>query len=130
MRTTAKTALAAARRLLFNLLAGNQDDHGKNHAFIYAERTRTWRLAPAFDLTHSPGLDRGMKIAGEAVPEWVRLEAWLKSGGIKPQEITESLEAVRCAVESWPEIARAHGVPAAQINEIASTHTRIAGLVG
>jgi len=122
--------LAAARRLLFNLLAGNQDDHGKNHAFIYDESTRTWRLAPAFDLTHSPGLDRGMKIAGEVVPEWARLEAWLKAGGIKPLEITESLEAVRCAVASWPEIARAHGVPSAQINEIASTHTRTTGLIG
>ncbi len=38
------------RRAVFNLLATNRDDHGRNHAFLYDETHRSWTLAPAFDL--------------------------------------------------------------------------------
>ena len=38
------------RRAVFNLLATNRDDHGRNHAFLYDETKRTWELAPAYDL--------------------------------------------------------------------------------
>jgi serine/threonine-protein kinase HipA len=38
------------RRVIFNLLALNRDDHGRNHSFTYDERTRTWTLSPAYDL--------------------------------------------------------------------------------
>jgi serine/threonine-protein kinase HipA len=41
------------RRAVFNLLATNRDDHGRNHVFLYDENTRTWSLAPAFDLNPS-----------------------------------------------------------------------------
>jgi len=36
------------RRLAFNVLAGNRDDHLRNHGFL--RLTDGWRLAPAFDL--------------------------------------------------------------------------------
>ena len=32
---------------------GNQDDHGKNFAFLYDEEAGLWRLSPAYDLTVS-----------------------------------------------------------------------------
>ena len=118
--------LSAARRMLFNLRAGNQDDHGKNHAFLYDEEFRTWHLAPAYDLTHSPGLDRGLRIAGEVVPRWSRLREWLADAGLRPAEIKQASEAVDEAIAAWPKIARKHSVPAAQITEITATHKRIA----
>ena len=31
-----------ARRMIFNVLAANPDDHGKNHAFAYDEDSKTW----------------------------------------------------------------------------------------
>ena len=37
------------RRAVFNVVAGNDDDHGRNHAFLMDD-DGTWRLAPAFDL--------------------------------------------------------------------------------
>ena len=46
----AKEAVECFRRAVFNLLATNRDDHGRNHAFLYDETTRTWALAPAYDL--------------------------------------------------------------------------------
>ncbi len=40
------------RRMVFNIVARNQDDHVKNIAFIM-ERKGNWSLSPAFDLTYS-----------------------------------------------------------------------------
>jgi serine/threonine-protein kinase HipA len=40
------------RRMVFNALISNIDDHPRNHALIAKERE--WRLSPAYDLTPSP----------------------------------------------------------------------------
>jgi serine/threonine-protein kinase HipA len=42
------------RRLVFNVLAGNRDDHLRNHAFLRGPSG--WRLAPAFDM--NPGREQ------------------------------------------------------------------------
>ena len=40
------------RRMVFNIVARNQDDHVKNIAFLM-DRKGNWSLAPAFDVTYS-----------------------------------------------------------------------------
>lgn len=40
------------RRMVFNVMARNCDDHTKNFSFIM-EKTGQWKLAPAFDVCHS-----------------------------------------------------------------------------
>lgn len=45
------------RRMVFNVIADNKDDHAKNFSFI-CEQGR-WSLAPAYDLTYSPEGTRG-----------------------------------------------------------------------
>jgi serine/threonine-protein kinase HipA len=40
------------RRMAFNIVARNQDDHVKNIAFLM-DKTGRWSLAPAFDVTYS-----------------------------------------------------------------------------
>ena len=39
------------RRMVFNILANNTDDHNKNFTFIM-DRLGTWRLSPAYDMTY------------------------------------------------------------------------------
>lgn len=39
------------RRMVFNVLIDNQDDHAKNFSFIYDDRSKTYRLSPAYDIT-------------------------------------------------------------------------------
>ncbi len=39
------------RRMVFNILANNTDDHNKNFSFMMSE-DGTWRLAPAYDITY------------------------------------------------------------------------------
>ena len=48
------------RRMLFNLLITNTDDHLQNHGFLYAGSGQ-WQLAPAFDLNPMPDKDRESK---------------------------------------------------------------------
>ena len=39
------------RRMVFNVLIDNQDDHSKNFSFIYDDTNKTYRLSPAYDIT-------------------------------------------------------------------------------
>lgn len=41
------------KRMVFNVVFCNTDDHLKNHTFIYNELNDSWNLAPAYDLTYS-----------------------------------------------------------------------------
>lgn len=45
------------RRMVFNILTNNKDDHAKNFSFCCEEGQ--WHLAPAYDLTYSPTGTRG-----------------------------------------------------------------------
>jgi len=47
-----KTAVQLFRRMVFNIIARNQDDHVKNIAFLM-DRQGNWSLAPAYDVIYS-----------------------------------------------------------------------------
>jgi len=49
------------RRLVFNLLITNVDDHLQNHGFLHVEHG-LWRLSPAFDINPFPDKDRESKV--------------------------------------------------------------------
>lgn len=42
------------RRMVFNTLFGNIDDHLRNHGLLYDEKTKKWNLSPAYDLNPMP----------------------------------------------------------------------------
>ena len=101
-----------ARRMVFNVLAANHDDHGRNHAFLYDETTRSWRASPAFDLTYVPGmLSCGLTISGEVHPTIDRMEAFLAGVGISAHESRTIVGDVTTAVEHWMDFADEVGVP-------------------
>ena len=39
------------KRMIFNVVYGNTDDHLKNHSFIYNRASNRWGLSPAYDVT-------------------------------------------------------------------------------
>jgi serine/threonine-protein kinase HipA len=41
------------KRMVFNLVFRNVDDHLKNHCFIYNKESNSWNLGPAYDLTYA-----------------------------------------------------------------------------
>ena len=108
-----------ARRMIFNVLASNLDDHGKNHAFQLNEATRSWSLTPAYDLTFSPGiLQRGMTVAGEVWPSGKTMEALCLEAGLTVEEYKETLQSVKTATRQWKRFAEESAVPTALAAEV------------
>ena len=96
------------RRLVFNLLITNVDDHLQNHGFLHVERGQ-WRLAPAFDLNPFPDKDRESKTwlseqDGPIIDVQMLLAraAWFALGIDQALAI---LGEVHAAVLSWRELA-------------------------
>lgn len=115
-----------ARRMIFNVLASNHDDHGKNHAFQLDEESARWSLTPAYDLTYSSGsLQRGTQIAGEVWPKAARMEALCRNAGLTKEEFDTALGSVRSSVARWRQWADENGLPKAKADEIRNRFDRI-----
>jgi serine/threonine-protein kinase HipA len=115
------------RRMLFNVVARNQDDHVKNIAFLM-DKSGGWSLAPAFDVTYAynpAGLwtaRHQMTINGRSdgfTPADFR--ACAESAGLRRGRDARLLEEVTEAVHRWPRFAREAGVTARQRDHIAGT---------
>jgi serine/threonine-protein kinase HipA len=116
------------RRMAFNIVARNQDDHVKNIAFLMDQQGQ-WSLAPAFDVTysHNPaGLwtaTHQMTMNGKRVgfmPE--DFEACAKSALMKRDRAATIIEEVRAAVREWPAFAAAADVNDEWQKKIRSQH--------
>lgn len=53
LRLSRDEAIEIFRRMVFNVIARNQDDHSKNIGFLLNKDDGKWRLAPAFDMVYS-----------------------------------------------------------------------------
>ena len=61
--------IEAYKRMCFNVLYGNKDDHGKNFSFLYDEDKKGYVLSPAYDLTKTSNkLEHEMTVNGNANP--------------------------------------------------------------
>ena len=105
------------RRMLFNLVARNQDDHVKNIAFLMDKGGR-WSLSPAFDIAYSYNPDgewtarHQMSVNGKR-DGFTRedLRACAKSTPMRRGRAEALLEEVCTAVRRWPEFASAARIP-------------------
>lgn len=90
--------LEGYRRMVFNVLVENKDDHGKNFAFLYDEEAKTYRLSPAYDLTSLPNrYGHEMSANGKDNPDKEDLLAVARYVGIplkKAEDLYEEIAAV------------------------------------
>jgi serine/threonine-protein kinase HipA len=64
-----KDLYEAYRRMSFNVLYKNKDDHGKNFAFLYDEKQNGYVLSPAYDITKTSNkFEHEMTVLGEGNP--------------------------------------------------------------
>jgi serine/threonine-protein kinase HipA len=107
--------------LLFNLLIGNVDAHGKNVSMLYGDAGRL-RLAPAYDLLatgywHELTDDMAMAIGGERRPDWVQARHWQRLCAdvrLNPAQLRQRALALRDkALGQAPRLLEALAVPQA-----------------
>ncbi len=116
------------RRMVFNLVARNQDDHVKNIAFLM-DRTGQWSLSPAFDITWSfnPAGDwtatHQMTVNGKR-DQFTRADllAAGRSAQLKRGRAEAIAEEVIAAVRDWPRHAAEAGVPEDRYRQIQASH--------
>ena len=118
---------AAFRRMLFNILASNRDDHTRQHAYLM-DAGGDWRLAPAYDLTYAPGPggEHYLDIEGEGRnPTRAHVLRLGARHSLDAKAVAVMVEEVRAAVARWPAFGDAAGVTKASAKEIATAHARV-----
>ena len=110
----------AFRRMLFNILAGNRDDHTRQHSYLMSE-AGAWRLAPAYDLTFSygPGGEHYLDVEGEGRrPTLAHVTALGRRHGFDASRIRRMVDEVALAVAQWPSAAADNGVSRTSFEDI------------
>ena len=124
-------ALAQAyRRMVFNVMAVNNDDHAKNFAFLRGPDS-DWRLSPAYDVMY----------AYNPSNEWISRHLMSVDGkfeGIEFEDLyavgerndvpgyRRVVREVRAGVGGWAGFAEEAEVPGVDITRIAAAHERFA----
>jgi serine/threonine-protein kinase HipA len=111
------------RRMVFNILISNTDDHLRNHGFL--REPGGWRLSPAYDLNPMP-TDVKPRIHAMALNETdqdASLETALGAAAyfrLSKPEASAIAKDVGIVVATWREVAAQHGLTANQIDRMAS----------
>lgn len=112
------------RRLVFSLLAGNYDDHLRNHGFLMREPGR-WSLSPAYDLNPVPEMDRA-RVSKTGISEdqtEPTIAGALAAGerfGLKAAETKKILGEVFAAISDWRKVGRKLRLKASTLDVYAS----------
>jgi len=112
------------RRLVFNILISNTDDHLRNHGFLYMG-AGGWRLSPAYDLNPVP-VDVNPRILTMAINEddsTASLELAMEVAPyfeLDQAKARKTASEVGNAVAKWRDEAARHGLKQTEIDRMAS----------
>ncbi len=112
------------RRMVFNVVVRNQDDHTKNISFLM-DRDGKWRLSPAYDMGYAYNPEGGwtsthqMSINGK-FDGIGRADLLSFASAENIRNAGEIIDRVCDAAAGWPGIARNCGVPEAMIQAVSS----------
>jgi len=88
------------RRVAFNVMFGNTDDHFRNHGFLLTQKG--WTLSPAYDI--NPGAKMHQCLMIDQYTEQSDVNALLQASAsymLERQEASEIIEEVRAAIKDW-----------------------------
>jgi serine/threonine-protein kinase HipA len=119
------------RRMVFNVLARNHDDHTKNIAFLM-DRSGNWSLSPAYDLIYSWNAQgewtnqHQMSINGKrdnfTIDDFLACE---KAVSLKRGRAKEIVREIQEVVARWPEFAAEAGFGEEKAKQYARGHRQI-----
>jgi serine/threonine-protein kinase HipA len=109
------------RRIVFNVLISNTDDHLRNHGFLKTS-TAGWSLSPAFDLNPNPeGESKRLSTAIDEGSTAASLETALQVAelfGVSGQEGRQIVGEVARGTATWRQAAQAVGLGKAEIDRM------------
>jgi len=115
------------RRMVFNIVARNQDDHVKNIAFLM-DKSGNWSLSPAFDMTYSYQPDGKWTSSHQMTMNGKRsgftrddFKACAKSASMKRGRAETIIQEVRNVVVQWRNYAEESRVNPQQRDKIEAT---------
>lgn len=114
------------RRMVFNLVARNQDDHTKNTAFMM-DTDGSWYLTPAYDVSYSylPGsfwVDSHQMTVNGKRDDFTLEDLLSVARQVRGMDARRIIREVCAAVAQWPRFAAMAGVPAGASERIAGVH--------
>ncbi|MBS1571974.1 MAG: type II toxin-antitoxin system HipA family toxin [Bacteroidetes bacterium] len=119
------------KRMVFNIVFCNIDDHLKNFSFIYNAEKDRWNLAPAYDLTYPldalknyTRMSRAMSVSGKRTD--IKREDLLKIADLftikNPNAV---IETVLSATELFKPLSDKQNIPTKVIEKIGSEFTKL-----
>jgi len=113
------------RRMVFNVIARNCDDHTKNFSFLYRQGGK-WELAPAYDVCHAyrPGSEwvsqHALSINGKR-KEIAKTDLLVIGESIRCKKASEIVDEINGTVNQWKRFADEVKVKPTLRDEIAKT---------
>ena len=113
------------RRMVFNVIARNCDDHTKNFSFLLRQGG-TWELAPAYDLCHAyrPGSEwvsqQALSINGKR-KNIAKADLLAVGESIRCKKAAEIVDEIKNTVHQWKDFADEVNVKGSLRDEIANT---------
>lgn len=115
------------RRMVFNVIARNQDDHVKNIAFLM-DKSGQWSLSPAFDMTYSFNPSGAWTAVHQMSINAKRdnftlddFKACAKTASMKRGRAEKIVGEVKQAISNWKVFAKEAGVDPKQLDQIQNT---------
>ena len=113
------------KRMVFNVIARNCDDHTKNFSFLLKQGGK-WELAPAYDLCHAYRPDSGwvsqhaLSINGKR-KEITKADLLVIGESIRCKKASEIIDEINDTVNHWKKFADKVSVKSTLRDEIAKT---------
>ena len=120
-------------RMAFNILVSNDDDHLRNHAFLYDAAGDGWRLSPLYDVLPRPQVahERMLHLAVGPQGRLATLDNALAGAGrfgLLPPEAARRIDRVARAVRNWRVTFERLQVPASVCEQLSSAFRRPADI--
>ncbi|VVE85916.1 type II toxin-antitoxin system HipA family toxin [Pandoraea sputorum] len=117
----------AFRRMVFNVMARNCDDHTKNISFRLKHGTSTWELAPAYDVTfaHNPEgewTNQHLMSVNGKFKDFTEADLLAEADRFGIGTASEVIKQARAAIKRWDEWASLAGVPTEEMTKIQKQH--------
>ncbi len=101
------------RRIVFNVIMGNIDDHGRNHGCLYDPANPGWRLSPAFDIvpTLSQNREHALGIGAEGRRRSMsNVKSAAVAFGLSTEQASNIINEISQIASEWRDHFRQAGV--------------------